>query len=185
MNNQNNFLLILDVDETLLYAEDECLTRAPDYKIGPYFVYLRPFLIEFLEQICQQFQIAIWSSSSYDYLEEVVKTIFPNDIRPEFIWSRTRCVTRFDPERHEQYFMKDLKKVKRQGYDLDRVLIIEDTPQKVERNYGNAVIVNPFFGDDNDNELKFLLDYLFRIRSLPNLRRIEKRNWINKFNKDV
>ncbi|QDT96480.1 HAD family hydrolase [Gimesia aquarii] len=181
MNNEDQILLILDVDETLLYAAERCLHRDSDYRVGPYFVYLRPFLIEFLEQTHEHFQIAVWSSSSCDYVEAIVSTIFPNEIQPEFVWSRTRCVPRLDPERHIHYFVKDLKKVKRRGYDLDKVLIVEDTPQKVERNYGNAIYVAPFYGDDTDQELKFLSEYLLRIRSLPDLRRIEKRNWKNRF----
>ncbi len=110
MNQQDQILLILDVDETFLYAAEHSLHREPDYNIGPYFVYLRPFLIEFLEQVQQHFQIAVWSSSSCDYVEAIVNMIFPNEIQPEFIWSRTRCVPQLEPERHEHYFVKELKK---------------------------------------------------------------------------
>ena len=35
--------------------------------------------------------------------------------------------------------MTDLKKVKRLGYRLERVLIADDTPRKVHRHYGNAL----------------------------------------------
>ena len=173
----DQILLILDIDETLLYAADRPLERKPDCRIGPYAVYLRPFLTDFLNQVSQHYRIAVWSSSSPDYVESVVNSIFPKWIIPEFIWSRERCITRFDPEWHEQYYIKDLKKVRRQGYNLERVLIVDDTPQKVERNYGNAIYVTPWLGDQNDNELQLLTKYLLQLRDKANLRCIEKRNW--------
>lgn len=110
MSQQDQFLLILDIDETLLLAAERPLQRKPDCAIGPYSVYLRPFLKEFLEQVQLHFQIAVWSASSSDYVETIVNTIFLNEIQLEFAWSRTRCVPRFNPERHEHYFVKDLKK---------------------------------------------------------------------------
>ena len=179
MNQQDRILLILDIDETLLHAAERRLEHEPDYKIGPYFVYLRPFLIEFLTQVQQHFQLAVWSSSSPDYVAAIVDAIIPDSIPLEFTWSRRRCTPRIDPEWHQQYYVKDLRKVKRRGYDLNRVLIVEDTPQQVERNYGNAVYVTPYFGDRTDAELKLLSDYLLKLRLDSNLRRIEKRGWKN------
>jgi RNA polymerase II subunit A small phosphatase-like protein len=73
--------------------------------------------------------------------------------------------------------VKDLKKVKRKGYDLGRVLIVDDTPQKVERNFGNAVYVRPYFGDPEDNELAQLAPYLESLRACGNVRAVEKRGW--------
>lgn len=180
MNQQNQILLILDIDETLLYSSAQPLHRPPDCRIGPYFTYTRPFLTEFLQKAQESFCIAVWSSSSSDYVQAIVNKTFPDTVQPEFIWSRDRCIQRFNPETYENYFVKDLKKVKRQGYNLDRVLIVEDTPQKVERNYGNAIYIKPFYGNDNDQELKFLTEYLIKLRSTTNLREIEKRNWRQK-----
>ena len=170
-------LLILDVDETLLFALESRLDRQADSHVGPDFVYRRPHLAAFLSECQRHFDIAVWSSSSADYLGAVIAASFPSEIELKFMWSRERCVQRFDPEWHRYYFVKDLKKVKRKGYDLNRVLIIDDTPQKVERNYGNAIYVKPFLGDSNDDELQRLLPYLKSFQSMANVRQIEKRNW--------
>jgi TFIIF-interacting CTD phosphatase-like protein len=176
----NRILLILDLDETLLHASDRRLDQEPDCVVGPYFVYVRPHLAEFLMHCRERFQIAVWSSSSADYAAAVVRAMFPVEVEPFFIWSRERCIQRFDGERHQMYFVKDLKKVRRRGFDLDRVLIVEDTPKKVERNYGNAIYVQPYFGDPDDSELTFLARYLESLASLPNVRSIEKRGWRRK-----
>lgn len=180
MNHTQTILLILDIDETLLHATVQPLGHSPDCRIGPYVVYLRPYFTEFLEETSQLFKLALWSSSSPDYVQAIVSQIIPASVSLEFAWSRGRCITRFDPEWQSYYYVKDLRKVKRCGYDLNRTLIVDDTPRKVERNYGNAIYVTPWFGDDrHDNELQRLAAYLPKLCGEPNLRRIEKRNWKN------
>ncbi len=83
-------------------------------------------------------------------------------------------------ETQETIYVKDLKKVKRLGYLLERVLFIDDTPDKMARNYGNAIYVSPFEGDDKDNELEVLLKYLLAIQFEPDYRNVEKRGWRNR-----
>ena len=148
-----------------------------DFRCGRYYVTLRPHLNEFLLACSEAFQLAVWSSSSADYLHAVLEQAIPPDTALKFVWSRQRCVQRFDPEWRRQYFVKDLKKVKRQGYDLSRVLIVDDTPRKVERNYGNAVYVRAFVGDPDDNELPQLARYLRTLSELDDVRSVEKRGW--------
>ena len=43
-------LLILDLDETLIFATERPLTREADFRVGPYHVYGRPGLADFLDQ---------------------------------------------------------------------------------------------------------------------------------------
>lgn len=179
MNAPPKPLLILDVDETLLFAAESPLERASDFGLGPYHVYLRPYLASFWETCAQDFELAVWSSSGNDYLEGILSRIVPDNICLAFTWSRERCVRRYDAERQEYYFVKDLKKVKRLGYDLDQVLIADDTPQKVGRNYGNAVYVRPYFGDTSDEELIHLGRYLASLSGCSNFRTVEKRGWRN------
>ncbi|PHR97208.1 MAG: hypothetical protein COA78_27880 [Blastopirellula sp.] len=177
MADHDKTLLILDMDETLIHASEKRLEPTLDCKVGPYFVYRRPFLDNFLLKCQQGFRLAVWSSSSADYLQAVLQATIPSEIKFEFAWSRERCTQRFDGEWQQYYYLKDLKKIKRLGYDLDRVLIVDDTPKKVERNYGNAIYIKPFYGSEIDKELKLLSDYLDSLRYKQNIRCIEKRNW--------
>lgn len=170
-------LLVLDLDETLVFASETSLNHSHDHVVGPYFVYQRPQLQEFLFEVIQHFNLAVWSSSSPVYAKGIVQTVFPSQRKLNFVWGRDRCVQRYDGEWQATYYVKDFKKLKRQGYDLNRVLIVDDTPQKCERNYGNAIYVKPFFGDRNDSELERLEKYLRTLAACTNLRAIEKRNW--------
>ena len=82
-------------------------------------------------------------------------------------------------ETWETIYIKDLKKVKRLGYSLERILFVDDTPSKLARNYGNAIYVRTFEGAEGDSELPQLLKYLELIRHEQNYRALEKRGWRN------
>lgn len=192
--NNNKILLILDVDETLIHATEKKLVQKSDFKIFDYYVYRRPFLDHFLNLIKDDFLIAIWSSASDEYVNEVVKRIIPHDIHLEFIWGRSRCTYKrniqtdefgyYDSETHNHYhYIKPLKKLKKRGYDLNKILIVDDTPHKSKDNYGNAIYPIPFIGDSTDSELLLLSQYLKSFLSSNNIRSIEKRGWQLKFSK--
>ncbi len=63
------------------------------------------------------------------------------------------------------------------GFDLDKVIVVDDSPEKLLLNYGNLLRVNPFYGDKNDNELIYLMKYLSLLEKESNVRAIEKRMW--------
>jgi len=178
MTTSSNTLLILDLDETLIYASEKQLDRESEHRVGPYSVYERPFLREFLGEVAERFQLAVWSSSSPAYAGAIVQLIFPPEIELKFVWGRDRCVQKYDGEWQTTYYVKDLRKVERLGYDLQRLLIVDDTPHKCERNYGNAVYVPEFIGDRDDTVLRLLGPYLITLSGVTNIRTIEKRNWM-------
>lgn len=67
--------------------------------------------------------------------------------------------------------------MKKQGFDLKRVLMIDDSPEKLSQHYGNLMHVRPFEGDMSDTELIDIIPFLEWIADQPNFRSIEKRGW--------
>jgi RNA polymerase II subunit A small phosphatase-like protein len=174
-------LLILDLDETLIHASEQALDRDPDFQIGPYFVYRRPHLDEFIRRASEHFELAVWTSSGAVYAHQVVQHIFPNQTL-RFVWASQRCTTVVDPLTGEYASIKDLKdlrKLKRLGLELRSVIAVDDTPFKYRRSYGNLVRVSEFTGDPADTELRWLADYLPTLVDVANIRLIEKRGWRN------
>jgi RNA polymerase II subunit A small phosphatase-like protein len=186
--NENKTLLILDLDETLVYATRTPLDRPADFQVPPYQVYKRPFLKEFIHHVRQHFFLAVWSSASDDYVHEMAVQIFGEETPLDFVWGRSRCTYQMNP-RFDEYrnfvrdhqnhtpYLKTLKKVKNQGYRLERILMVDDTPQKLIRNYGNAIYIREFQGEPNDEELRLLWKYLELLKDEENVRTIEKRGW--------
>jgi carboxy-terminal domain RNA polymerase II polypeptide A small phosphatase len=184
----DKILLILDLDETLIHATKKELSRASDFKVSHYNVYKRPFLDTFLIEIAKHFHLAIWSSASDEYVSEVVKNIIPETLECQFVWGRSKATTRsillsdedyyrYQHEPSHYYFVKNLKKVKKIGFNLEKTLIVDDTPQKVKNNYGNAIYAKEYLGEENDNELELLFEYLLTLKDVENVRVIEKRLW--------
>lgn len=173
----NPKLLILDLDETLIFSSEQRLSAPEDFRAWDFFVYKRPGLEAFLEFVSEHFKLAVWTSSSADYADAVLRQIFADVERLQFVWTRERCTWRIHPELRTGYWIKDLKKVRRRGYCLNEVLMIDDTLSKLERNYGNHIEVSPFEGDPSDCELKRLQAYLARLKDVANVRSVEKRNW--------
>jgi TFIIF-interacting CTD phosphatase-like protein len=170
-------LLILDLDETLIYASETPLEHPSDFFAGGYSVYRRPHLDEFLTADFEGFEVAVWSSASSGYVQAIVTAIFPDPERLQFVWSESRCTQRYHPEWMHYYWLKDLKRVKRLGYPLERVIMLDDSPEKLERHYGNHLPIAPFTGDLQDTQLRDILPFLNHLRGVPNVRTIEKRAW--------
>jgi RNA polymerase II subunit A small phosphatase-like protein len=170
-------LLILDLDETLIYATEQASEISPHFAVGPYSVYKRPGVDEFLAALPQWYEVAIWTSSSAVYAGEVVRQLIPSSLELKFLWTRSRCVRRYDYETQEEYWVKDLKKVRRLGYALERILVVDDSPEKLQRNYGNYIRIYPFVGNTGDKELANLLPFLQHLSTLDNVRHVEKRGW--------
>lgn len=170
-------LLILDLDETLFFASEVRLAQAEDFVVGDYFVYLRPQVKPFLLFCQTHFDVAVWTASTESYAVEMIARLFADLTTLRFVWGRNRCTYRYDAERQEQYWIKDLKKVRRLGYDLASVIAIDDTARNWERSYGNVIAVRRFIGQVDDDELLLLMTYLDELRQAENVRAIEKRHW--------
>ena len=186
----NKKLLIFDLDETLIhgkYTYQPTLPIAPHLIIdnGDIHVWERPHARSLITDLHEKFNYAVWSSASDDYAATVACHIFKG-IPLKFVWGRSRCTQRRDYSGSglysfgagDSYWVKDLKKVRNAfGIPLEQIIIIDDSPEKAERNYGNWVPVRPFHGAPEDNELHLLKNYLPDLAEHDNVRQVEKRRW--------
>lgn len=113
MTDKSDILLILDLDETLVYATTDRLDYDEDFVFDKYFVYKRPNLDKFLSFAYAHFKIGIWSSASDGYVNEIVKLVKPSDIEFEIVWARSRCTQRRDLELDLYAWEKRLEKLKK------------------------------------------------------------------------
>ncbi|MCB0852724.1 MAG: HAD family hydrolase [Bacteroidetes bacterium] len=175
-------LIVLDLDETLIHATRKGVEFEvmPQFEVYEYKVYVRPFLPEFLTELSKQFTLGIWSSANEEYIEAVTEKIIPEEIKLEFIWGSEKCTVRRDFELDSYVKTKRLKKLKRFGYSMKEIIMVDDSPEKLKQNYGNSIIIRPFKGNPADNELRYLWKYLLSLKDEENIRSIEKRDWRTK-----
>ncbi len=169
-------LLVLDLDETLVHGSEVELDRAADFRVGPYFIYKRPHVHQFIAHVLERFQVGVWTASGADYASQVIDHLFPKGAL-KFVWSSRRCTTVRDWNTGDYQTIKKLKKLKAKGYRLESIIAVDDTPAKYARSFGNLVAVREFTGDLHDDELLWLLRYLDGLAKVPNVRSIEKRHW--------
>jgi TFIIF-interacting CTD phosphatase-like protein len=171
--------IILDVDETLVHATEwQLATDLPHFRVGQYFVYCRPHLTDFLVQCAALGDVAIWSSASLDYVQQIIAHIAPPSFQPTFIWGSEHCTQRHNLDTDTLYWRKNIKKIHpRLGWSKECIIAIDDSPEKWETSYGNYLRVKAFEGDQNDTELQRLIPYLRHLATVPNLRTLEKRHW--------
>lgn len=167
-------LLVLDLDETLLHSSPVRLGRAADLRVGEYHTYARPHLREFLLAAHELYELAVWTAATRDYATPLVKHLFPQQVQLAFFFSRERCTPRYNHDRGEPYYLKDLKKVKRRGYRLERVVMLDDSPQALARHRGNLLPVRPYQGEPTDAELPRALSKLERLLEFDNFRTVDK-----------
>ncbi len=170
-------LLVLDLDETLVYGTQQELTVASSFAVGEYYIYERPYVREFLDFCLAEFQVAVWTSASEEYAAQVVTQLFGRVDKLVFLWARDRCTLQFDHREWVYLYTKNLKKAKRFGHALERIVVVDNTAAKWKRQYGNLVQVADFEGDQSDNELVDLQAYLAYLNGVENVRAIEKRGW--------
>lgn len=170
-------LLILDVNETLIHASQHELSYSSDFCFEHFYVYKRPYLNDFLIKVSEFYDIGLWSSGTVEYLDNIVKNIKPKNVDFAFIWDRKRCTYKKSKNGSFYVYEKHLYKLKKLGYSLEQMLIVDDIEENCLKNYGNAIYIEPFLGDKSDAELSLLTDYLIKIKDSTNFRTIEKRGW--------
>lgn len=82
---------------------------------------------------------------------------------------------RIDSQDH--LFVKRLKKEMKLGYKLEKMLIVDYTLHKSKENYGNAICISEFKGDNNEKNLLALIEYFDTLKYVENVHLLVKRSW--------
>lgn len=172
----NRLLVILDLDETLVHVTEHPPVWRPHFTVRGFAGYRRPHLDAFFDELRGRYDLAVWTAAGRAYTEEVLSEIMPWHAELAFLWCADRCTEHFDDETRGLTTIKKIEKVVEHGYDLARVLVVDDSPEK-HRSYGNLIPVRPFLGDPSDDELPAVARYIHSLEVVPNVQAIEKRGW--------
>merc|ERR1712224_547063 len=168
--------------------------------------FMRPLVHEFLDFAFSQFSaVGIWTAASQSWLHSFTRAVDPTCKRNwSFSWSGR--ISRVPPKCPENFYpvwsrRKRLAKIwnnralRARGYTRHSTLIIENTPELCQSNYGNAIYVKTYGEswpleegnnavDNSDDCLSALQSYLSKLIDLSlqglSMRSIEKRYWYNK-----
>jgi TFIIF-interacting CTD phosphatase-like protein len=170
-------LLVLDLDETLLYSTEAPLDRPAELEVGPFHTYFRPGVHDFIAAAREQFTLAVWTASTRSYATPIVQRLLGDPEELAFFYASERCARRYDPDSMGTYPLKKLVRVRKLGFSMARTLIVDNTPSTYSKNYGNGVPIPDFTGDLSDRLLERLLPFLMTLAAEPDVRPPEKRGW--------
>lgn len=185
----NKNILVLDLDETLVYVTDtkDNYSVLPQIQFDYYafdeseqyirenigklginkvkksvaFLIARPGLNIFLNLLKKFYdKIVVFTSSQYSYAEEIIKIIDKKNVISK-IYSRKDC-SFFD-----DIFYKDLNKI---NEDLSHTIIIDNYPECYLLQHFNGLPIPSFTGNPKDNELMKLIPLLQRLSKVKDVR---------------
>ena len=144
--------LIIDLDETLVHSSlqftSNCTFVTPivlDTVECTAFVSVRPYAREVLKELSKFYEVVIFTASLRQYAETIIDYLDPdhNILR----LYRDACVHK------ETHFVKDLTKL---GRDLTKTLIVDNSPDCIELQPENGILVSSWTSDPTDMELLYL-----------------------------
>jgi Dullard-like phosphatase family protein len=170
-------VLVLDLDETLVHATSKPM-RNVRYDVVVevvidripcrFYVKKRPHVDLFLKQVCQWFDVVIFTASLRQYADPVIDHLDPKRLLRKRMF-RESCVNRAG------VYIKDLTQV---HSDLSKIAIIDNSPVAYSMQKENAIPITDWFGDNLQDEallqlLPFLqaLQFTADVRSILSLRR--------------
>lgn len=171
-------LIVFDLDETLIHARASCLPRPPDLRVGVYDVYLRPGLQDCLETLAETYDLALWSTGGFHYVQLMRAHAMPASVRFQFAWARPMCEAVGETEQGWPILVKDLSKLVDYGFSLERMVLVDDTPHKAQRNRSQYIPIKAYRGEADDRELWALTKFLVGLSGARDFRREQGyRSW--------
>ena len=104
---------------------------------------MRQGLQQFLHEISETFEVFFFTASTKEYGQQIINHILP-DTPSDHMFFGDDCVKTLG------YPVKDLNAIK---YDLDKLILIDDTEASAHFQPKNLIKISPWFGCETDTVL--------------------------------
>ena len=168
-DDKREYCLVLDLDETLVhYFEDE----------NEAYVKVRMGTENFIRVLSKFCEIVIFTASTKYYADIVIDGLDCKDLIDYRLYRQHTTVI-------DGVNIKDLSKL---GRDLNKIIIIDNIEENYQFQKNNGLNISDFEGDENDNELDYLLKDLLTLvqqrgknvcEELPAIRRNMQKRYTN------
>src|SRR3990167_2711022 len=167
---KHKFMLVLDIDETLLHAEDvqinnrtmldnarkqydfKCNFTNPNGTKDIYGIRLRPYAREFLQEMSQHLDLALYTASDSEYAKIVTDNLDPERVLFRAVLSREFC------EKRTTASIKNMDL-----FGTKDVLLVDNLIYSFCDHMKNGIPIRAFIDDADDRELVHLSKLLPQI----------------------
>ncbi|KAL1123977.1 hypothetical protein AAG570_001747, partial [Ranatra chinensis] len=152
--------MVIDLDETLVHSSFKPINNADfvvpveiDGTVHQVYVLKRPYVDEFLQRMGELYECILFTASLAKYADPVADLLDR--------WGVFRCrLFRESCVFHRGNYVKDLNKL---GRDLQKVVIVDNSPASYTFHPDNAVPVQSWFDDMTDTEMLDLIPFLEKL----------------------
>ena len=197
--NENKKILVIDLDETLIHTSFQII-KNPDLKVEldsntnnkkntaennnsnadasiskkvEAYIRIRPGVDKFLSQMSKYYDIYVYSASSKNYLNTIIKNIDKNNIIKQ-CYCRDDCIMYvedyeedFDKPNNKYKYIKDLKKINK---ELRNIVFIDNNVISFKLQEKNGIPIKSWFDDYEDIELYKLIPILKNLSGFYDVR---------------
>lgn len=116
-------------------------------------IFVRNGVYEFLKEVNKYFDVGIFTASVKEYADAVISFLDPDKKLFKYKLYRNNCINFND-----SFMIKDLRIFK--NVDLKKIILLDNSIYSFATQINNGILINSFFDDKNDIELKNALEYL-------------------------
>lgn len=158
--------MVIDLDETLVHSSFKPINNADfvvpveiDGTVHQVYVLKRPHVDEFLQRMGELYECVLFTASLAKYADPVADLLDRWGVFRVRLF-RESCVF------HRGNYVKDLNKL---GRDLQKVIIVDNSPASYIFHPDNAVPVASWFDDMQDSELMDLIPFFEKLSSVESV----------------
>lgn len=158
--------VVIDLDETLVHSSFQPVKNADfiipveiDGTIHQVYVLKRPYVEEFLRKMGEMFECVLFTASLGKYADPVTDLLDKWSVFQSRLF-RESCVF------HKGNYVKDLSRL---GRDLDKIVIVDNSPMSYLFHPRNAVPVVSWFDDPTDRELLDLIPFFEELSKVEDI----------------
>lgn len=173
LSNGNRPTLVLDLDNTLIYAStkelvhfDHQLTVHYNNKTQKVWIIERPGLKKFLDLMSQYYELVLFTAGIRQYGIKVMKKIDPN-MRIGYFLDRRFCTFLGRNSKNQELYTKNIQIL---GRNEKQILLIDDREYSFALNTDCGILIPSFDGDLKDQQLEHLSKFLISSAQLSDLR---------------
>jgi TFIIF-interacting CTD phosphatases, including NLI-interacting factor len=128
---------------------------------------IRPYCREFLKKMKEHYEIIIFTASTAGYAETIIKELDPQRKYISYILDRNFCL-----ETKNGFYIKDLRIIKNR--QLKNMIIVDNLVHSFGFQIDNGIPILEWTGNKQDEELRYLMDYLIEAKKYDDVREYNK-----------